>query len=793
MTNDDGHRGGVPVPFPQGGQAAPAHTYYYPDYTIEGGGGDTRELARLGQLLWRKKFWILGCALIGLGAGWGASRLIAPEYQSTTTLAINDRGTGRQGPITTGQLLAVDGWTDVFQSRRVVSDVVLDQGLLLRRLDETDPSLFTSFRVDENSTPGEYVLGVGAGGAWTLMRSDSPDPIERGREGDEVGSTAGFSWFPAVSRLEPGSEVRFRVLSLQAAVTSITNNLVVGPRARGSDILAATLTWHDPHEAADILNALAVEFIELADLLKTNKIREEVRLLKEQADLTGSLLETAEFDLQAFRVSAITEPTEPVAIPAAPGATAGSVAGASDPMFATFQGNKLRVDALLFESEQIDNILADVDAGGEVNLLAVRLLPSANQFPELQTATQDLQTARVNRRTLLQTYTDQAPEVVAVTQQIVELERIVIPDALRRLNAELRDQADLLNRQIASQGEQLREIPQRTIQTARLTREMNHAAALHQTLLARLKEAELAEATMGPGITILNPAWPNMAPRGEKPGGVMTLFALLGLGIGVAGVLVFDHFDRRIHSPDQVTGALGLPLLAVVPRLQAAPDPASPAAAIAVESFRGLRTQIAHVDGRAEGILLITSPAPREGKSMVSANLAISHATAGYRTVLLDGDTRRGRAHEMFNLQRSPGLTDYLMDRAGAEEILEDSGIKNLTLIPRGAPGGFNADLLEGPRMVELMEKLRDEYDVVVVDGPPLAAGADALFLGGLVDKVVLVVRAGTTTEDLAKAKLEAVGNVDLPIVGAVLNALSRSAPDYEYYVHYYYADAEAV
>ena len=200
---------------------------------------------------------------------------------------------------------------------------------------------------------------------------------------------------------------------------------------------------------------------------------------------------------------------------------------------------------------------------------------------------------------------------------------------------------------------------------------------------------------------------------------------------------------------------------------------------------------MAHVDGKATGVTLITSPAPREGKSMVSANLAISYATAGYRTLLIDGDTRRGRAQEMFNLRRSPGLTDYLMKRASLEEALQTTSVENLTLIARGAPGGFNADLLESDRMKELLAGLREDYDVVVIDGPPLAAGADALLLGTLVDKVVVVLRAGATTEDLAKAKLEALGNVDLPIVGAVLNALPKSAPEYEYYVHYYYADAD--
>ena len=176
---------------------------------------------------------------------------------------------------------------------------------------------------------------------------------------------------------------------------------------------------------------------------------------------------------------------------------------------------------------------------------------------------------------------------------------------------------------------------------------------------------------------------------------------------------------------------------------------------------------------------------------MVSANLAISYATAGFNTLLLDGDTRRGRAQEMFQLARTPGLTDVLMERASLEEAKQDTEVENLTLVARGSSRGFSADLLDGARMDELIETLRSEYDVVIVDGPPLAAGADVLMLGQRVDKVVLVLRAGSTKEDLARAKLETLGNVQTPIVGAVLNAMPKSTPYYEHYVHYYYADAE--
>jgi len=766
------------------GEVAPEHTYYYPDYAVQQSEEEGLQLAHLGSMLWKRKFWLLGAMVIGWGVGWTASRLVEPEYATSTTLAIQDRGTGNAGPIQAGQVLPVDGWTDVFTSRAVITPVVHKLGLRLRVVDDADRELFDGLVLGADAIAGEYDLAVRSGGAWELSRDGEPGVLEHGVRGETIGTSSGFSWNPDLASIDGDADVKFHIMTEQAAVTGLERHLNAKFRNR-STIITADLTWHDPYQGAEILNAIADQFVLLADRLRTTKIREEVALLREQTALTSKQLESAEFRLQAQRVDAITEPTEPLLSP-----TTGPGATGTDPVFSAFASNKVKADQLEVELQQVAAIQQDLARGQPLNLLALQYVPSASQSADLQAAMKDLQNAKLNRRTLLFTYTEEAPEVIVETQRIAELEKETIPAALVQLSGEIQNQIALLNSQIASQGEQLREIPQRTIQTARLQREVSQAASLNGTLLARLKEAELAAATSGPGIAVLNPAFPNPGPRGEQTGGVIVLFRLLSLGLAVAGIIVFDRFDRRIHSPDQVTGSLGLPVLAVVPQLESAPDPASPVAAIAVESFRGLRTQIAHVDGEVGGVTLITSPAPREGKSMVSANLAISYATAGYKTLLLDSDTRRGRAQEMFNLDRSPGLTDFLMERAKIEDVKQPTSVENLTLIARGAPGGFNADLLEGARMRELVEELREDFDMVVMDGPPLAAGADVLLLGAFVDKVVIVLRAGTTTEDLAKAKLGSLGNVDLPIVGAVLNALPKSAPDYEYYVHYYYADA---
>ncbi len=786
---------GIPVPYVVDGELTASHTQYpdYAGYAWQTPSEGT-DWERIIKLLWQRKWWILATLVLGTALGWGvAVRIIPREYSTFTRIWLEEQPARQGAPAQTqaGVLLQGEGWTDVITSRAVLVPVVEKLALQVGVLgpEDLDRGVLRDLQVGPDLVPGTYALAVHSNGTWSLDR-DGDGRVETGRIGEPIGAAAGFSWLPAEDLLQQASEseIRFRLSSAREAVFKLSGGLDVTYNPNSS-IIRASITWDDPEEAAPILNTLAEQFIKVANDLKKQKIREEVEMLREQTGFTLDRLQGAELTLENHRIAAITLPSEPMITPLPAGGTTSS--GQRDPVFEVFQQNKLQADQLAYDLDQLRQIEGSLLAGEEPNLLALQLVPSVSRSGELQSAIQDLQSKQNQRRSLLYTYTEDFPSVTQLSSEISDLRGSIIPAALSRLESEMENQIQILSRQVEARSAQLREIPTRTIRGARYQREVDHAATLHNSLLLRLKQAELAEATSGPGIEVLDRAWPPGSPLGDKPGRIIFLFSMGSLGLGIAGVLVFDMMDKRIRYPDQVTSSTGLPVLGVVPRLEAAPDPASPAALVAVESFRGLRTQIAHADGKVHGVTLVTSPAPREGKSMVAANLAISYATAGYKTVLLDGDTRRGRAQEMFDRHRSPGLTDYLMGRAKLDDVLQDVDVENLTLIARGAPGGFNADLLESEAMYGLLQDLRGQFDVIVIDGPPLAAGADVLMLGQGCDKVILVLRAGATKQDLARAKLETLGNVHLPIVGAVLNAMPKSSPYYESYVHYYYADAD--
>jgi len=190
-----------------------------------------------------------------------------------------------------------------------------------------------------------------------------------------------------------------------------------------------------------------------------------------------------------------------------------------------------------------------------------------------------------------------------------------------------------------------------------------------------------------------------------------------------------------------------------------------------VESYRALRTNLRFLAAeRPIRSVLVTSPRPQEGKTLVSANLALTLADAGYRVVLLDGDLRRAQVHRTFGLDGRTGLSNVLAADAQVGEVLHEVGVPNLRVVPAGPKPPNPAELLGSIRMARVLEELALQANIVVVDSPPVLAVTDPLVLAAATDGVLLVLRARAgpySAAREAKARLE---QVHARLLGVVLN-----------------------
>ena len=379
-------------------------------------------------------------------------------------------------------------------------------------------------------------------------------------------------------------------------------------------------------------------------------------------------------------------------------------------------------------------------------------------------------------------FTDSARQVTEPRARLAVLRNQALPQALNGLLATLRLRENAMTRQISDATNELQKIPQRTIEEGRLRREQIVASDLYTQLRTRYAEANLAQQAAVPDVKILDsavtPLRPNKSTAPQLFGGAV----LAGLGLGLVLAIGLDRLDRRFRYPDQATRELGLQILGVVPVIHQDGRRQTPERlAQIVESFRSLRMNVRYAAMSDRVTLTVTSPGPGDGKSLVASNLALSFAEGGWRTVIIDGDLRRGQLNATFDLPQGPGLVEYLEGTSLLGEVMQPTKHDNLSLISSGARHRRGPELLATPRMSQLVAQLAAEHDVVIVDSPPLGAGTDAYALGTATRQMALVLRAGKTDMKMAKAKLAVLDQLPVEVTGTVLNSIDTEG-QYQYY-----------
>jgi polysaccharide biosynthesis transport protein len=744
-----------------------------PDMSEEEGGLNARRI--LAAVL-RYKWLILVVVVLGTGAGVFLAQRVQPEYAAQATIWIEGEGRERDaGPIRTGELLESQAWVELLRSYRVLDHVVLQEKLFLEYPVAGHAVLFENFTLGEEFAPGSYRLRVSAEtGRYELERLGT-GTVETGAVGDAVGRSVGFDWIPPAEHLRPARVVEFTVRAPRDAAIRLSERLQARLALQNGNFLRLELPGSNPVRAATVLNVLAERYVDIAATLKRAKLEELTTILGEQVRYAEENLRQAEIDLEAFRIQAITLPSDP-STPVTPGLEA-----TRDPVFESFFEMKIERENLRRDR---DAIIAALDATPDSGSPLERLwsIGAVRNSAELSRALAELTDRQAELRAALTQYTEEHAEVRRLQGIVDELRTVVIPRLALVVVDELgqRDRV-LANRVEAATGE-LRGIPPRMIEEARLRRRVSIAETLYQNLQSRYENARLAAASSVPDVRILDRATVPFEPLNPAAGQRLIILAFLGsLGLALAGAVVRDRMDRRVRYPDQVA-RFGVAMLGTIPFGGKGRRKDSAEMAQVLESFRVLRLNLLHAYGSSGPLVLtVTSPAVGDGKSFVSSNLALAFADLGYRTVVVDGDIRRGSLHTIFGGERSPGLTDYLAGKVPRAAVIEKTLFPSLDIIRSGTWRRAGPELLSGNGMLNLLGTLKSEYRVIIVDSPPLGAGADAYVLGSVTGHMLLVLRTGKTDGELTEAKLEPLNRLPIRMLGAVLNAVPAGGP-YQYY-----------
>jgi capsular exopolysaccharide synthesis family protein len=727
----------------------------------------------------------MAIVVLSTAAGIGATRFVKPAYEVHASIMIASAGPmqDRTGPIRSAGLFDADDWVQLLRSFTIVDPVVLKLALYLHPANTVDRELFEGFALADQFVPGRYELVIDqTHRRWTLSLQASKALVDSGTATDSVGRKFGFLWQPPqwVFNSTGERKVRFTVTTPREASVNLINRLGTG-RQEGSDFLKLTFQDPSPQLAARIVNTWVDEYVAVASSLKRQKLVEFTNILGGQLQTAQNALDGAEQNLSTFRVRTITEPHE-----ASQGPIAAGLATTTDPVQKRYFEQKIEYENVKNDVASLQHILAN-PSSDSIPSDALLQIPSIAQggpaAAALRDAFTDYHKAESNLSTQRLLYTDEHPTVKGLLSTMRVLKQEKIPRYAHDLLTSLRQRELDDSVRIAGASVNLQQIPQRTIEEERLRRIREGAAVLTSNLQNRYSEAQLAEASATPDVRMMDSAIAPLAPTANTAPRIVFMAILGGIGAALALAILLDKLDGRIRYPEQITDDLGLPIAGTVPRLpKRGLNRNSPEQMFQmVESFRSLRMAVMSGAGGPGVSVAVTSPAPSEGKSLISANLAMSFADAGLRTVLLDGDTRRGRLHTMFDAIPSPGLTDYLAGRASLADVVRPSGHDKLSIVPCGTRQRSSPELLTSPRLRGMVEELRRSYDVVLFDTPPLAAGIDAYSIASASGRLLVVIRVGQTQRRLAWEKLRMFERLPVDIIGAVLNGI-RFEGGYEYY-----------
>jgi tyrosine-protein kinase len=294
-------------------------------------------------------------------------------------------------------------------------------------------------------------------------------------------------------------------------------------------------------------------------------------------------------------------------------------------------------------------------------------------------------------------------------------------------------------------------------------------------------------------INVIEPAALPVRPVGPNKMATVLLAVAIGVILAVAAAYLMEYLDDTLKNPDDVQRDLGLTTLGAVPRMDGAGTELvalSSSQSAGTEAYRVLRTnlQFAAV-GKPLHTLLVTSPAPSEGKSLTVANLAVALAQAGRSVIAVDTDLHRPRLHKLFGVPNNAGVTTALLqEQPSLDGLLLQGPVPGLRIVTSGPLPPNPAELLGSAPMHQVLGLLGEGADVVLLDSPPTVALSDTAVLAAQVDGVLLVLDAGVTRRDVARRAVEALQRVDAHIVGALLNRMpTRGGDYYTYYYHYGY------
>lgn len=621
-----------------------------------------------------------------------------------------------------------------------------------------------------------------------VLKLESPMPSRGGGRSPIGYLRFGLSWF---TRLFSKSEAKNPVsdgsvgteaLRQASIIDSVLASITVVP-VRGSRVINLQVESTDPALATRIANAHARAYIEQNTEFKFMTAQDATGWLSDRLAEQKKQVEDAEAAMQRYREQHDVIPAEESNNIVVQKLTQLSSA------LTTAKTNRLQKEAVYNQLRSVQNDRAALDSFQDV-LQNPAIQQKRDQLDGLKRQEQDLLQVRL--------VGPAHPELIKVRKDIKAIElqlQTDIGNVVRSVKNDydsavateknLTEALDAQKRQTLSQSKE-------AIAFGQLKREADSTREIYQTLLERTKETGVSNQLRVTNVRVVDLAEVPRGPASPDRQGNMAIGLLAGLALGLVLSFFVEYLDNRIKSPEELPTHLGLPSLGLLPIVRKVdmrggyPLLSHSSSTKLKEAFRTLRTNVLFSSAeQGSRSLAITSTGPSEGKTLVAGNLAISLAEAGLRVLLIDADMRRPKQHDLFQLKREPGLSDLLVGTAKASESVRKTETPGLWVMPAGRIPPNPAELLGSARFEEFFKSLKEHFDWVLIDTPPVMAVADACVIAHKMTGTVFVIGAEMVSRHAAATALAQLENSRAKLIGGILNRVDLDRNPY-YYSQYY-------
>lgn len=535
----------------------------------------------------------------------------------------------------------------------------------------------------------------------------------------------------------------------------------------------------DPIVAAEVANLFAKEFIDYNLKLNIDSSMRAVEDLRIRADQQKDEVEELEYKLSDYR-----EQKDAVSLD--------SKENIAREQLGKLNQTKLSNKNILDNFETRWNLIETYKREGR-DLWGLSFIAEQPSVSELL---EKISGARINISSLSKRYREKHPVMVQQIQTLQEAElelKSAVEDAVDKVYGgytEAQQNFEMASKRLAEKEQDLIKLSRTRVEFNSLMRDLEVQQNFFQALNSRMTTEKAEVNLKNPNARIIDEASPPADDNPSSPNVVMNLAAGFfgGLAVGAALVFAVAFLDDRVKSAFDIEGAIGLPMLGLIPRIKKL-DTNTRAQAVAsnadrhvTETFRTIHSALKLNDeSKNAKVIVTTSTLPGEGKSFISSNLALTFANHGEKTLLLDGDLRLPNVARSLQLENDSGLLDYIEKGGNVDEFMVKEVYPNLDVLPTGGKSKNPTHVLSSARFESMIAELRDHYDRIVIDTPPLAAVSDALNLLPLADGILYVIKFNTVKRKTAVANVRRLWESNTPVFGAVLNNIMSALSSYYY------------